>query len=124
MSFDITSKEFWEPGATREELKRVFDICYGCTLCHTLCPSFVSLFQMMDENFGEAANLKDEQMKQVVDQCYQCKLCYPICPYVPPHEWDVDFPRTMMRANLVEVKKKGTSLAVYLHRQLQRAGYR
>jgi Fe-S oxidoreductase len=111
MSFDITSKEFWEPGATREELKRVFDICYGCTLCHTLCPSFVSLFQMMDENFGEAANLKDEQMKQVVDQCYQCKLCYPICPYVPPHEWDVDFPRTMMRANLVEVKKKGTSLA-------------
>ncbi len=78
MSFDITSKEFWEPGETRKELRRVFDICYGCTLCHTLCPSFVSLFQMMDENFGEADNLKDEQMKHVVDQCYQCKLCYPI----------------------------------------------
>ena len=54
MSFDITSKEFWEPGETRKELRRVFDTCYGCTLCHTLCPSFVSLFQMMDENFGEA----------------------------------------------------------------------
>ncbi len=111
MSFDITSKEFWEPGETRKELRRVFDTCYGCTLCHTLCPSFVSLFQMMDENFGEADNLKDEQLKHVVDQCYQCKLCYPICPYVPPHEWDIDFPRTMMRANLVKRKKKGTSLA-------------
>ncbi|MFQ5682902.1 MAG: anaerobic glycerol-3-phosphate dehydrogenase subunit C [Candidatus Binatia bacterium] len=111
MSFDITSKEFWDSQATRKELSRVFDICYGCTLCHTLCPSFVSLFQMMNENFGEAANLKDEQMKHVVDQCYQCKLCYPICPYVPPHEWNIDFPRTMMRANLVDVKQKGTSLA-------------
>ena len=111
MSFDITSKEFWDSGETRKELRRVFDICYGCTLCHTLCPSFVSLFQMMDDNFGEADNLKDDQMKHVVDQCYQCKLCYTICPYVPPHEWDIDFPRTMMRANLVELKKKGTSLA-------------
>ncbi len=111
MSFDITSKEFWDSSATRAELKRVFDICYGCTLCHTLCPSFVSLFQMMDENFGEASNLKDEQLKLVVDQCYQCKLCYPICPYVPPHEWDIDFPRTMMRTNLVEAKKRGASLA-------------
>ncbi len=111
MSFDITSKEFWEPEAMRTELTRVFEICYGCTLCHTLCPSFVSLFKMMDENFGEATALKDEQVKLVVDQCYQCKLCDPICPYVPPHEWDIDFPRTMMRANLVAAKREGASWA-------------
>ena len=111
MNFDITSKEFWEPQATRKELQRVFEICYGCTLCHTLCPSFVSLFQMMDENFGEVDRLSDGQLKRVVDQCYQCKLCYPICPYVPPHEWEIDFPRTMMRADLVDAKRKGTSLA-------------
>ncbi len=111
MNFDITSKEFWDPLATRKELLRVFEICYGCTLCHTLCPSFVSLFQMVDENFSEVDSLKDGQIKHVVDQCYQCKLCYPICPYVPPHEWEVDFPRLMMRASLAEARQRGASLA-------------
>jgi len=38
---------------------------------------------------------------RVVDECYQCKLCYPKCPYVPPHEWQLDFPRLMMRAHAV-----------------------
>jgi len=111
MSFDLNSPEFWDPEATRRELRRVFDICYGCTLCHTLCPSFVSLFKSMDDNFGDAGALKDEDFRLVVDQCYQCKLCDPICPYVPPHEWDVDFPRTMIRADLVEKKKRGVSFA-------------
>jgi len=83
MNFDLNSSEFWDRQATRKEVSRVFDICYGCTLCHTLCPSFVDLFRLMDENFGEPDALKDEQLKQVVDLCYQCKLCYTICPYVP-----------------------------------------
>ena len=77
---------------------------------------------MMDENFGDATLLKDEQMKSVVDQCYQCKLCDPICPYVPPHEWDIDFPRTMMRATLVEAKEKGVSWADRLMGDTDRAG--
>jgi Fe-S oxidoreductase len=110
-NFDPKSKEFWDPEATRKEVNRVFDICYGCTLCHTLCPSFVSLFQMMDENFGEPERLSDPQVQRVVDECYQCKLCYPICPYVPPHEWLIDFPRTMMRSDLVRAKQTGISLA-------------
>jgi len=111
MNFDIKSKEFWDPQETRKEVSRVFDICYGCTLCHTLCPSFVTLFQLMDDNFGEAASITDKQVKHVVDQCYQCKLCVPICPYVPPHEWEVDFPRMMMRADLVKAKQTGVGFA-------------
>ena len=122
MSFEPKTPAFWDKGALRKELDRVFDICYGCTLCHTLCPSFVSLFQMMDENFGDATLLKDEQMKSVVDQCYQCKLCDPICPYVPPHEWDIDFPRTMMRATLVEAKENGVSWADRLMGDTDKAG--
>jgi len=122
MKFDLNSAEFWDPQAIRKELLRVFDICYGCTLCHTLCPSFVSLFQLVDENFGEVDRLKDEQVKHVVDQCYQCKLCYSICPYVPPHEWEIDFPRTMMRANLVDAKQRGASLADRLFGDTDRVG--
>lgn len=122
MSFDPESPEFWDEKATRKELERVFDICYGCTLCHTLCPSFVSLFRMMDENFGDAGSLRDEQMKLVVDQCYQCKLCDPICPYVPPHEWDIDFPRTMMRASLNAARKDGVPWADRLMGDTDRVG--
>jgi Fe-S oxidoreductase len=107
LTFDPNSAEYWDPQSTRQEISRVFDICYGCTLCHTLCPSFVSLFKFMDENFGEADRLSHAQVKQVVDECYQCKLCVPICPYVPPHEWMIDFPRMIMRANLVEAKQSG-----------------
>jgi len=122
MSFDLNSPDFWNPQATRKEILRVFEICHGCTLCHTLCPSFVNLFQLVDENFGEVDALKDEQVKHVVDLCYQCKLCYSICPYVPPHEWDIDFPRTMMRANLLDAKERGASLADRLFGDTDRVG--
>ena len=43
-------------------------------------------------------DLTDAEQDQVVDECYQCKLCYVKCPYVPPHEWKLDFPRLLLRA--------------------------
>jgi glycerol-3-phosphate dehydrogenase subunit C len=27
------------------------------------------------------------------------------CPYVPPHEWNVDFPHTMLRAKAIKFKQ-------------------
>jgi glycerol-3-phosphate dehydrogenase subunit C len=33
------------------------------------------------------------------------------CPYVPPHEFDLDFPHLMLRYRAVEAKKKGVSFA-------------
>ena len=29
------------------------------------------------------------------------------CPYVPPHEWNVDFPHLMLRAKAVRFRKQG-----------------
>jgi Fe-S oxidoreductase len=31
------------------------------------------------------------------------------CPYVPPHQWNVDFPHLMLRAKAVKFKRGGTS---------------
>ena len=46
---------------------------------------------------------------KVVDQCYLCDLCYLTkCPYVPPHEWNVDFPHLMLRAKAVKYKNGDT----------------
>jgi Fe-S oxidoreductase len=44
--------------------------------------------------------LTPAQQDQVVDECFQCKLCYINCPYTPQlHEWAIDFPRLMLRAD-------------------------
>jgi Fe-S oxidoreductase len=45
----------------------------------------------------------------VVDLCYQCKLCFNHCPYTPPHRWEVDFPRLMLRARAAQARKTGVS---------------
>ena len=46
--------------------------------------------------------------KKVVEHCYLCDLCYMTkCPYVPPHEWNVDFPHLMLRAKAVRFKQSG-----------------
>ena len=57
-----------------------------------LCPSFRSLFEMIDANDDGADDVKvltDREHDRVVDECYQCKLCYVVCPYTPERqqEW-------------------------------------
>ena len=58
---------------------------------------------------GEVTDLSDSQRWEVVDLCYQCKLCDPICPYTPgkDHEFQLDFPKLMTRAQAIRTKKRG-----------------
>lgn len=112
MSFDSESKAFWDDSQVEGELKRVFDICHGCRRCYNLCPSFNDLFERLDreEIDGEAEKLGLEDLRSVTDLCYQCKLCFNHCPYTPPHRWEIDFPRLMLRSKAVQVKREGRSL--------------
>ena len=44
--------------------------------------------------------------KPVVDACTLCDMCFMTkCPYVPPHEFDLDFPHLMLRYRAVEQRK-------------------
>ncbi len=104
-TYDPTDPKYFEPAALREELDRVFDLCHGCRLCFNLCPSFPTLFDFIDAKDGDVSALTDGEHRQVVDECYQCKLCYVKCPYVPPHEWELDFPRLMSRVHAVRQKQ-------------------
>jgi glycerol-3-phosphate dehydrogenase subunit C len=104
-TYDPTDPKYFDPGALREELDRVFDLCHGCRLCFNLCPSFPTLFDFIDAKDGDVSALSDGEHRQVVDECYQCKLCYVKCPYVPPHEWELDFPRLMSRVHAVRQKQ-------------------
>ncbi|BCA54881.1 putative Fe-S oxidoreductase [Nitrospira sp. KM1] len=46
---------------------------------------------------------------RVVDECYYCKLCYNHCPYTPPHQYQLDFPRLMIRWKTHLAEKRGVS---------------
>lgn len=104
---DWRNPEFYDEGALFQELERIFDICHGCRRCISLCNSFPTLFDLVDDSESmEVDGVKKEDYWQVVDHCYLCDLCYMTkCPYVPPHEWNLDFPHTMLRAKAVKFKK-------------------
>jgi Fe-S oxidoreductase len=102
--------EFWDEKALFEELERVYDICHGCRRCVSLCGSFPTLFDLVDESDTfEVDGVAKEDYWKVVDDCYLCDLCYLTkCPYVPPHEWNIDFPHLMLRAKAIKFKKGDT----------------
>jgi glycerol-3-phosphate dehydrogenase subunit C len=85
------------------EMRRVFDICHGCRRCFNLCDSFPRLFDLVDASPDEMHGVKSEDFKQVVDACTLCDLCFMTkCPYVPPHEFNLDFPHLMLRYRAAE----------------------
>jgi glycerol-3-phosphate dehydrogenase subunit C len=102
---------FYDEAQLDSELRRVFDICHGCRRCFNLCDSFPKLFDMIDESATEEVeDLSAGQLKEVVDECTLCDMCFLTkCPYVPPHEFDLDFPHLMLRARAIEHKKGNTS---------------
>lgn len=89
------------------ELERVFDLCHGCRRCFNLCDSFPTLFDLVDESeTGEVDGVTKADYWKVVDGCTLCDLCFMTkCPYVPPHEWNIDFPHLMLRARAIKFKK-------------------
>lgn len=93
-------EDFWDPKTLEQELERVFDICHGCRRCVSLCESFPTLFDLIDESTTmEVDSVPKSDYGKVVDQCYLCDLCAEVkCPYLPPHDWAVDFPHLMLRA--------------------------
>ena len=101
------SDQYWDKADLEKELERVYDICHGCRRCVSLCDSFPTLFDLVDESSTmEVDGVAKEDYVKVVDQCYLCDLCYMTkCPYTPPHEWNLDFPHLMLRAKAIKFKK-------------------
>jgi glycerol-3-phosphate dehydrogenase subunit C len=106
---DWQSEEFYDQAALDEELRRQFDICHGCRRCFNLCDSFPRLFDLIDESASEELDTVDSaDFAPIVEACTLCDLCFMTkCPYVPPHEFNLDFPHLMLRARAVELKEKG-----------------
>ena len=112
LSYSPIEPKYWDHAGLDKELERVYDICHGCRLCFNLCPSFPALFDAIDEKDGDVRSLTREETWRVVDLCYECKLCEVKCPYTPRdgHEFQLDFPRLMLRANTIRAREQGIAL--------------
>jgi len=110
---DWKNPEFFNEESAFKEMERIFDICHGCRRCVSLCGSFPTLFDLVDNGkTGEVDGVEKKDYWSVVDQCYLCDLCYMTkCPYVPPHEWNLDFPHTMLRAKAIKFQKGEVKLS-------------
>jgi Fe-S oxidoreductase len=109
-ALDWRNPEFYNEDTVLHEMERVFDLCHGCRRCVSLCNSFPTLFDLVDNSASmEVDGVDKKDYWQVVDHCYLCDLCYMTkCPYIPPHEWNIDFPHLMLRAKAVKFKKGET----------------
>lgn len=107
--FDPRDPSFFDVEATERELARVTEICDGCRRCHRLCTTFDFMLDTVDAHEGDLAKITSADYRKMVDLCWQCKLCFNHCPYTPPHRWDIDFPRLMLRAKAARAAKEGVT---------------
>lgn len=98
--------DFYDEEKLDAEMRRISDICHGCRRCFNLCDSFPLLFDLIDESeSGELDTVDSKDFKPIVDACTLCDMCFMTkCPYVPPHEFNLDFPHLMLRYRAVENK--------------------
>lgn len=121
---DWKHPDFHDEAALHSEMERVFHVCHGCRRCVNLCQAFPTLFDLVDASPTlEVDGVAKRDFSKVVDHCYLCDLCYQTkCPYVPPHEWNIDFPHLMLRAKAVNNRQGKTRLRDKLLTSTDRVG--
>ncbi len=104
---DFKNPDFLNPEKLDAEMRRVFDICHGCRRCFNLCDSFPKLFDLIDNSKEEnIESVSSDKFPVVADACTLCDMCFMTkCPYVPPHEFNLDFPHLILRYRTLQKKK-------------------
>ncbi len=94
------------------EGRRIMTICNACRYCEGLCATFQAMTfrrQLTAGNLDYLANL-----------CHNCTACYHGCQYAPPHEFDVNVPRTLADLRLDSYERH--AWPAFLGRAFQRNG--
>ncbi len=74
------------------ETNRVMVICNSCRYCEGFC----AVFPAMERRriFSHA------DLKYLANLCHNCRGCYYACQFAPPHEYNVNVPRTLAELRL------------------------
>lgn len=72
--------------ALLDEGRRVIQICNSCRYCEGFCAVFPAMEKRFDFTSGD--------LKYLANLCHDCRECYYSCQYSPPHEFQVNVPKT------------------------------
>lgn len=72
-----------------KEADRLMTICNACRYCEAICAVFPAMERRKLFPQGDLTYL--------ANLCHGCQGCYYVCQYAPPHEFDVNVPRTFAR---------------------------
>jgi citrate/tricarballylate utilization protein len=75
--------------STLEEADRLMTVCNSCRYCEGLCAVFPAM--EMRRAFP------DGDLNYLANLCHGCGACYYDCQFSPPHEFNVNVPKTMAR---------------------------
>lgn len=73
--------------ASLAEADRLMTVCNSCRYCEGLCAVFPAM--EMRRSFA------DGDLNYLANLCHSCGACYVDCQFSPPHEFDVNVPRTL-----------------------------
>src|SRR5271163_3976670 len=69
------------------EADRLMTVCNSCRYCEGLCAVFPAM--EMRRAFS------DGDLNYLANLCHSCGACYTDCQFSPPHEFDVNVPKTL-----------------------------
>jgi citrate/tricarballylate utilization protein len=69
-----------------KEADRLMTICNACRYCEGFCAVFPAM--ELRRTFSAP------DLRYLANLCHNCRGCYYACQYAPPHEFDVNVPRT------------------------------
>ena len=72
------------------EADRLMTVCNSCRYCEGLCAVFPAM--EMRRAFS------DGDLNYFANLCHACGACYTDCQFSPPHEFDVNVPKTLAAA--------------------------
>src|SRR5205085_1505809 len=76
---------------------RMASICNACRYCEGYCAVFPALERRLEFAEGDLTYL--------ANLCHNCGSCYYACQYAPPHEFNLNFPRTLAQVRAQTYKK-------------------
>lgn len=76
--------------ASLQETDRLMTVCNSCRYCEGLCAVFPAM--EMRRSFS------DGDLNYLANLCHACGACYVDCQFSPPHEFNVNVPKTLATA--------------------------
>lgn len=71
----------------QSEAERLMTVCNSCRYCEGLCAVFPAMEMRRAFTAGD--------LDYLANLCHSCGACYYDCQFSPPHEFDVNVPRTL-----------------------------